>query len=307
MSGASVAVLMGGPDAEREVSIQSGLAVAAALRDAGWLVHEHVIGKLDEAALRSLTGDLVFPALHGPWGEGGPLQTLLESDGRPFVGSSAAVAALCMDKAETKALAESLGIATPAWSVVRERRGCPLPPPVAIKPNDDGSSIDLHLCDSQSSADEAVNAMVSDRGSALVERWVSGRELTVGVVCGEPLPIIEIVSSSGVYDYAAKYDRDDTRYIVDPPLEDRHRERMIESTRVLCAQAGIRHVARVDYLLDEDGPWLLEINTMPGFTSHSLLPMAADAQRWDMPTLCDRLVRAAIWSDTAPSVFTPKS
>ncbi|MDP6479967.1 MAG: hypothetical protein QGI75_07985, partial [Phycisphaerales bacterium] len=97
MNGASVAVLMGGPDAERKVSIQSGLAVAAALRDAGWLVHEHVIGKLDEAALRSLTGDLVFPALHGPWGEGGPLQTLLESDGRPFVGSPAAVAAVCMD------------------------------------------------------------------------------------------------------------------------------------------------------------------------------------------------------------------
>lgn len=285
---------MGGPDAEREISIQSGREVAAALRTAGWTVHEHLIDRLDEVSLGSLAGDIVFPALHGPWGEGGPMQELLEQDRRPFVGSPASVAAMCMDKGRTKNLAESLGIATPRWSVLSECWGCPLPPPVVIKPNDDGSSIDLHRCDTQSAADEAVNAMVNDRGSALVEQWITGRELTVGIVCGVPLPLVEIVPSSGVYDYAAKYDRDDTRYIVDPPLEDNHRERMIESTSVLCEQAGIRHLARVDFLLDHEGPWLLEINTMPGFTSHSLVPMAAKARGWDMPALCDRLVRAAL-------------
>jgi D-alanine-D-alanine ligase len=284
---------MGGPDAEREISIQSGRAVAAALKRAGWAVHEHVIDRLDEAALRSLAGDIVFPALHGPWGEGGPLQTLLESDGRPFVGSTASVAALCMDKAETKSLATSLGIATPAWSVVRQPLGCPLPPPVVIKPIDDGSSIDLHRCDTQSASDRAVNTMVDTRGAAMAERWITGRELTIGLVCGEPLPIVEILPHDGVYDYAAKYDRDDTRYIVDPPLDRVHTERMIESTRLLCDRIGLRHVGRVDFLLDEEAPWLLEVNTMPGFTSHSLLPMAASARGWDMPSLCDRLVRSS--------------
>lgn len=294
MSGEQVAVLMGGPDAEREVSMQSGRAVAAALRDAGWDVHEHVIDQPGERQLRSLAGDVVFPALHGPWGEGGPLQTLLEQDERPFVGSTAAAAALCMDKGRTKTLAESLGIATPTWVLVRASRGCPMPPPVVIKPNDDGSSIDLRFCDSQQDADETADAMVDDRGSALVERWITGRELTVGVVCGRALPIVEVVPHGGVYDYAAKYDRDDTRYIVDPPLEPMHTERMIESATALCEHASVRDVARVDYLLDEDGPWLLEINTMPGFTGHSLLPMAAKAHGWDMPALCDRLVRAAL-------------
>jgi len=299
MSRAAVAVLMGGPDAEHAVSIGSGSAVAAALRSAGWTVHEHVIDQPDARQLGSLAGDIIFPVLHGPWGEGGPLQALLEQDSRPFIGSPAEAAARCMDKGRAKQLAAELSIATPTWALIHAADGCPITPPVVVKPNDDGSSVDLQRCDTADEADAAVNTMVQARGAALVEQWIVGRELTVGIVCGDPLPIVEIVPHGGVYDYAAKYHRDDTQYIVHPPLDPKHAEHMIESAVALCEQAGVQDVARVDYLLDKDGPWFLEINTMPGFTDHSLLPMAAMAVGWDMPTLCDRLVRAAQRSGSA--------
>lgn len=294
MSTHRIAVLMGGPDAERAVSIRSGQAVSSALAEANWAVEQHIIDRIDASQLAALSGDVIFPVLHGPWGEGGDLQALLETNGRPYVGSSPTAAATCMDKDRTKTIAASLGIATPNWKLVQHAQPCPLPPPVVIKPHADGSSIDLHLCSSQDQADAAIASVVRAHGAALVERWITGREMTVGIVAGETLPIVEIVPARGVYDFAAKYDRDDTQYLVNPSVDQDDATAMVKAARMLCQTIGARDVARVDFLLDQAGPWLLEVNTMPGFTDHSLLPMAAKAHGWDMPSLCDRLVRAAI-------------
>ena len=294
MNGPAVTVLMGCPDGERPVSIGSGTAVAAALRDAEWTVHEIVIDRPDQDDVAQLPGDILVPVLHGPWGEGGPLQRLLEADGRPFVGAGSNAAARCMDKHALKTLASSLGIETPPWTVLTEPCELAIEPPLVVKPVAEGSSLGLTMCHSEAEARDAASALIAARGAALVEQRIHGRELTVGVVDGEALPIVEIAPVTAFYDYEAKYVRDDTSYVVDPDLPDRAQIDLAERSLRLCEAAGVSSLARVDFLLDERGPWMLEVNTMPGFTSHSLLPMAAQAAGLPMASLWDRLVRAVM-------------
>lgn len=301
----SVLVLAGGPDDEHPVSLQSAAGVAAALRDAGAAVHNVTIQRPTQAELAALPGEVVFPVLHGSFGEGGPLQDLLVADGRPFVGSGPIAARVAMDKMATKLVAATLGIATkPACVFKVGDTVSPLDMPVVIKPAHDGSSVGLHLCHDAAEwglAQAAASRDIAARpGRAyMVESMVRGRELTVGLLEREgtltAFPLIEIAPVSGVYDYAAKYDRDDTRYVVDPKLPDGVAERCREWALTLAAAIGVRHLGRVDYLLDSDGDvWLLEANTMPGFTGHSLLPMAARAAGLEMPALCAHLIRVAM-------------
>ena len=303
---AHVAVLMGGPDAERDVSIASGTAVAESLERAGLAVQAVCIDRPAVHELEAIEADVFFPVLHGPWGEGGPLQELLESTGRPYVGSPPSAAATCMDKDATKHLARDMDIATPDWVVARTP-GCPLDGPVVIKPVDDGSSIALTLCCTAEEAESAMCALIADRGAALVERWVRGRELTVGIVNDRALDIVESIAPDGVYDYAAKYHRDDTRYEMDPELDQTIAQRIQEDAVRLCAAAGVRDLARVDFMLDARGAWMLEVNTMPGFTTHSLLPMAAAHAGMDMSKLCRVLVDAALERVTADVERPPGS
>ncbi|VAX37649.1 D-alanine--D-alanine ligase, partial [hydrothermal vent metagenome] len=285
----SVLVLCGGPDAEHPVSLQSAEGVTEAFGRVGAEVHRVVIDRPTVEELATLPGEVVFPVLHGCFGEGGPLQDLLEKLGRPFVGSGGRAARMAMDKLATKLLALSLGIATKPVCVFHpDDPVCPLPLPVVVKPVREGSSVGLHLCASEAawaSAHSKVSRDISEHpGRAyMVEPMVRGRELTVGVL-EEPggfvaLPTIEIVPAEGVYDFAAKYDRDDTRYVVNPEFRAGETPApLAEAAVALAAALGVRHLCRVDFLLDEAGePWLLEANTMPGFTSHSLFPMAAAA------------------------------
>lgn len=308
----SVLVLGGGPDAERPVSLQSAASVADALRAAGATVHDVTIDQPDAAALAALPGDVVFPVLHGGFGEGGRLQTLLEPSGRPYVGAGPRAARVAMDKLATKMLAATLGIATKPACVLDVRDAvCPLPLPVVVKPVHDGSSVGLHLCRNAAAWDAARAAVAADVQSRpgrvyMIEPLIQGRELTVGLLEREgrlqPLPLIEIAPVGGVYDYQAKYDRDDTRYLVDPDLPRGVADRCRDAAVRLAEAIGVRHLSRVDFLLDADAtPWLLEINTMPGFTSHSLLPMAARAAGIDMPQLCAHLVTAAARTAAAPA------
>lgn len=311
-----VLVLGGGPDAEREVSLISSQGVADALAESGrFAVQRVVIDHVSIDDLADMPGDVVFPVLHGGWGEGGPLQDLLEADGRPFVGSMARAARTAMDKLATKLHAEAIGIPTPEVFVLDRRDpACPLPLPVAIKPVHDGSTIGLHLCRTEQDwarARQAIDAetFMGDASTAgrtyMIEPLVGGgkaRELTVGVLDDDALPVIEIRPAEGLYDYEAKYTREDTAYLIDPTLPAGVRERIQDQTLRLAQRLGIRHVARSDFLLDEDGTaWLLEINTMPGFTGHSLVPMAAAHAGLGMPELCTRLVNLAIrdhvWTD----------
>ncbi len=300
----SVLVLAGGPDAEHEVSLQSADGVAEALRVAGAEVHRVVIDRPTREDLAALPGEVVFPVLHGSFGEGGPLQDVLETLGRPFVGSRAHTARMAMDKLTTKLLAAQLGVATKPACVFNPSDGtCPLELPVVVKPVHDGSSVGLHLCADAEAWSRAHAAVARDitqhPGRAyMVESMVVGRELTVGILEEAAgyvaLPMIEIVPCSGVYDYEAKYDRDDTRYVVNPDIAQPFLDRCQRAAVSLAEALGARHLCRVDFMLGTNNKsWLLEVNTMPGFTTHSLFPMAAAAYGLEMPALCAHLIQTA--------------
>lgn len=297
-----VMVLAGGPDRERAVSLRSGAQVSAALRAAGHAVEQHDVNESDLAALERFGawgGDVVFPVLHGPWGEGGGLQRLLDERGLVYVGTRGPAARVCMDKAATKATLEAAGLPTPAHQVCAPGEPITLEPPVVIKPTGEGSSIGMAICHDAEALRSARRSLEAEYASLLVERYVAGREVTVGVLeraAGEPvaLPPIEIVPQSEFYDYHAKYDSDETHYRFEIDLPRATLERLGEMALATHRAVGARHLSRVDFLVDDAArPWILEINTLPGFTTHSLLPMAADRYGLTLPALTDHLVRLA--------------
>jgi D-alanine-D-alanine ligase len=289
-----VLVLKGGPDAEREVSIKSGAQVAAALARANAQVNEITIDRLELAELQALSGDVIFPVLHGPWGEGGPLQEILEQDGRPYVGCGPEAARLAMDKTATKNSVAQIGVPTPAACEVVMGKPITVKLPLVIKPSNDGSSVDLRICRTPEELVSARQQLEGRRPRLLAEEYIQGREFTVGILNGKVLPLIEIKANSGVYDYQAKYLRNDTQYILEPDISTELKDAMNRYS-LLCWQGlGLRDVARVDFMADERGPWFLEVNTMPGFTDHSLVPKAAKHAGISMEQLVLELAQGAL-------------
>ena len=289
-----VLVLKGGPDAEREVSIKSGSQVAAALARANAHVNEITIDQLDLADLRALDGDVIFPVLHGPWGEGGPLQELLEQDGRPYVGCQPSAARLAMDKTATKIAVARAGVSTPLACEVLMGKPITVKLPLVIKPSNDGSSVDLRICRTPEELAVARQSLEGLRPRLLAEEFIQGREFTVGILNGKVLPQIEIKANSGVYDYQAKYVRNDTQYILDPKISTELKDAMNRHALLCWHALGLRDVARVDFMADERGPWFLEVNTMPGFTDHSLVPKAAKHGGISMEQLVLELAQGAL-------------
>ena len=271
----NVLVLKGGPDAEREVSLRSGAMVAAALRRAGAQVEEITIDRPGLAEIRAMPGDVVFPVLHGPWGEGGVLQEILEQDGRPYVGCTPRAARLAMDKPASKRAVAEDGVPTPASQVIRAGDALTLGAPLVLKPCDDGSSVDLRVCATAEDAARARSELHTRRPVLLAESFIEGRELTIGLLEDRELPLIEVRPKCGLYDYEAKYNRNDTEYRLDPELPPGVAESIRKWARMAWTRLGLRDVARMDFMLDARGPWFLEANTMPGFTDHSLVPKAA--------------------------------
>ncbi len=307
----TVLVLMGGPDAEREVSLCSGKEVAAALRQSGkFNVVERIIDKPTLGELSAMASEtrvnVVFPVLHGHWGEGGPLQELLEKLGLPYVGCKPQAAKLAMDKLITKSLLAEMGVPTPPSRQLMADDECDLAPPLVLKPVDDGSSVDLRICRTVAEVEWGRKELHPKRGRLMAERYIKGRELTVGILCGKALPLIEIVPNVEFYDYEAKYTREDTKYVIDPPLPAGVNEKCAKMAMAAFERLGCRDIARADIMLDGDGqPWFLEINTMPGFTTHSLVPMAARKIGLEMPELCAKLVETALERGTGPSLSGP--
>lgn len=295
-----VAVLGAGPDMEREVSIDSSTGVTKALIEAGYDARLHLIDAPE--SLTHIPGEVIFPVLHGRWGEGGPLQDILQRDGRPFVGCGPMAARFCMDKIATKLEAARLGVRTPPACLYNHADRVAMDLPFVMKPALEGSSVGLSICSTEADAARAVEAARRDLKQhpgqvTMVERLIRGRELTCPIIEREgqltALPIIEIRPAEGVYDYEAKYKRDDTVYIVQP--DDIDAIPIQNDTLMLARALGVRHLCRADYILDEAGRhWLLEINTMPGFTSHSLVPQAAAHVGMPMPALCAHLVKLAL-------------
>ncbi|MBI1337449.1 MAG: D-alanine--D-alanine ligase [Phycisphaera sp.] len=299
-----ILVLAGGPDKEREVSLVSGASVAKALAEAGHEVTQSDIGpdKLDclDRFARA-KGDVIFPVLHGPWGEGGGLQRILDKRGLIYVGSRAPAAELCMDKAATKRVLSSHDLPTPRFCVVSPRSRVNIELPLVLKPITEGSSIDLFICKTADQLAKAQSALTGKYDHVLAEQFVAGCEMTVGVIDTEEGPTalspIRIVPATAFYDYQAKYTREDTLYLLDPAEVGLPKETLDELRRLATLAhtfTGCRHLSRVDFIVSpEAGPMILEINTLPGFTSHSLLPKAAAHRGMPMPRLVDHLVTLA--------------
>jgi len=305
-----VLVLMGGPDGERDVSLDSGAEVARAL-DAGGAFEAVplVIDRIDIEGLRAHKPDLVYPVLHGPWGEGGELQRILEQledeDGVPFVGPKSRAAAIAMNKLATKMHAMRLEIRTPRAREVLRRELIDIEPPLVLKPSNDGSSLDLRICRTQQEVMLARAELEARRPSLMAEEYIAGREMTVGIVNGELLPIVEIIPPGEYYDYEAKYKSDKTRYQIEPELDEEIAEEMRRATRAIYSALGLRDAARADFIVNDHGAWFLEINTAPGMTTHSLVPMAALRTGVKMPELCTAVARVALTRDDDRTMRAP--
>jgi D-alanine-D-alanine ligase len=291
-----VTVLYGGPSAEREVSLVSGRAVAKGLRDAGHTVHEvDVRPETLEAALNH-QADVVFPVLHGTWGEDGQLQAILEQRKIPFVGSGAAASRLGMDKAATKLVWEKAGLPTPPYELVTKANPVTaIKAPCAVKAVASGSSVDVYICQDQAAADKALTTLLEKYGQALVEKFIKGPELTVGLLEEKALAPIRIIAKVEFFDYEAKYKRNDTEHRFDTGLPIDLVEKCQRLAEKGNAVVGARDLARIDIMIDErtQQPYMLEINTLPGFTPKSLLPEAAGHSGITFPQLVDRLVKRA--------------
>jgi D-alanine-D-alanine ligase len=299
MNFGKVAVLMGGKSAEREVSLKSGGMVLKALQQKG--VGAHGFDPKERSIEDLVRGrfDRAFIALHGRFGEDGTLQGILEWLGIPYTGSGVLASALAMDKVRTKRIWSAEGLPTAPYAVltkdsdfkaIARRLGTPL----FVKPASEGSSVGMSKVKRASDLEEAFALAVNYDPVVIAEKFIAGPELTVAIVGDEVLPIIRIETPREFYDYEAKYIADDTRYLIPCGLP-KAKEKQLQA---LCLKAfralGCRGWARVDLMLDRQGrPYLLEINTSPGMTDHSLVPMAARAVGISYEDLCVRILEMA--------------
>jgi D-alanine-D-alanine ligase len=301
-----VAVLMGGRSAERAISLKSGMAVLQALRSAG--VDAHGLDAADADFARALANDgyaRVFLALHGRGGEDGVVQGLLEVLGLPYTGSGVLASALAMDKLRTKQVWNSAGIPTPPFTPLLDAGAVEalrdtLRYPVIVKPAHEGSSIGISKVDR---ADELLPAwQLASRydGEVFAEQWVTGQEFTAGILGSEALPLIRLETPNTFYDYDAKYQASTTRYLIPCGLEAAREQALQRQALDAFRAVGASGWGRVDFMLDESGePWFIEVNTIPGLTDHSLVPMAARANDIDFTALVCRILDATLGAHTA--------
>jgi len=299
-----VAVVMGGSSAEREVSLDSGRNVLAALKSRGVDAHgiDGIPALLD--ALRAGHFARVFNILHGRGGEDGVLQGALQSLGVPCTGSGVLGSALSMDKIRTKQVWEALGLPTPAFArhVAGDDIGAAIARvglPAVVKPSHEGSSVGITRVRAQSDLPEAVELAARYDGELVIEQMIEGDEYTVGILQGEALPSIHIVPKAEFYDYHAKYVAEDTQYIC-PGLDDTGEAAIRALALSAFNAAGCSGWGRVDVMRDGAGKFLLlEVNTTPGMTSHSLVPKAARAVGIGFEELCWRILETS-FAEGAP-------
>ena len=305
-----ITVLFGGPSSEREVSLKSGRAVAQALSDCNHKVYQADIGPENLVALER-PADVIFPVLHGSFGEDGQLQAIMEARGLRFAGCDARSSRLAMDKYASKQafLRDGITTATSVLIKASNPRGqapaglettikeaietCSLP--LVIKPNAEGSSIGVVIARDEASAESAINDVIKSYGDCLVEKFIPGREFTVGILGETPLPVLEVKPAGGFYDYHAKYIANTTEYLFDFDLEPGAVESLQEDALAAFKSLGCRDFGRIDVIRTAAGRnYILEINTIPGFTDHSLLPKAAARAGLSFAELCDRIVRMTL-------------
>lgn len=299
-----VGVMMGGCSSEREISLKSGQAVTEALRGSGWNVFPLELSSETEGEVRRLVAahavDVVFVAMHGGFGEGGPLQNILERMRISFTGPAAVPSRLAMNKIASRRCFQRAGLHVAAARVLTKfhrwfLRPTSLKYPVVVKPTSQGSSIGVSFVSGPRVLRQAVDEAFRFDRTVLVEDFIRGREVTVSVLNGQALPIVEVVPKKSFFDFQAKYEKGMTEYLVPAPLDPAVANRIQEDAVKAYHALGCRHLSRVDMMVTEDDtPYVLEVNTIPGMTQMSLFPKAARAAGMSFDQLCGYLVELAL-------------
>jgi len=298
-----IGVLLGGPSSEKEISLKSGRAVCAGLSSLGLeavpveIVTDDIAA--NERLLKESGTNCAFIALHGYFGEDGRIQEILERIGLPYTGSGPAASRLCMDKVASREVFLKKGFNVPRGVVFNRREGFrpaaleELAFPLVVKPACNGSSIGVSFADDLKQAEEAARAAFLLDDKVIAEEFVGGKELTVGILAGRALPVIGIVPQKRFFDYEAKYKKGITEYEI-PAVIARESAAVAQAAALKAHNAlGCNGCSRVDIILSEKGPVILEINSIPGMTETSLLPKAAAIEGIDFPHLCLRLLELA--------------
>jgi len=303
-----VGVLLGGLSSERSVSFKSGRAVAEALRSRGYEVVEIDVDYDIDQQLRRESIAIAFPVLHGKWGEDGCIQGLLECLGIPYTGPSVFAASLTMDKVTTLRLLRGAGLPVPEGLLVdraaldRGELDLSFDLPAIVKPVREGSSYGITRVSQRADLEAAIEQALSLDDRVLVEECLDGPELTVGILGGRDLPVVEIAPAEGWFDFEAKYTRGACEYFVPARIDDALTAEVRAMSLKAAQLTGCTNCARVDVMAGGTrGPRILEINTIPGMTGTSLLPMAAAAEGIDFEEVCHRLVQTAALHNGAPS------
>jgi len=298
-----IAVLMGGTSAEREVSLRSGHAVAEALRSRGHQATEIDITAEDISPVVSAAPEVAFIALHGEFGEDGGIQAMLEDAGIPYTGSDPQASRAGMDKMASKCFFITHDVPTPPFRLVTSTQqwnyiaeavdeiGFPL----IIKPLRQGSSIGISIVQKKDEVASALSCAFKYGHQALLERFVTGREFTVGILGNQPLPVIELRPRQPFFNYEAKYSDSETEFITQPEISRDTYEQLQEMSAAAHMALGCCHLSRVDLMLENDGcAYVLEVNTIPGCTKRSLLPLAAREAGMSFAEMCERIIEMAL-------------
>jgi D-alanine-D-alanine ligase len=288
-----VVVLLGGPGSEREVSLRSGAAVAGALRSLGAIVEEVDVRTTDLALPPGV--DLAYNMVHGTFGEDGQIQEILERLSVPYTGEGIKGSHLAFDKILSKTRFDAEGVPTGQWHVIDSSKNPRFDPPFVVKAPRQGSSVGVHIIKDLASLPAALEDCFRFGNQVLVEEFFPGRELTVGILGEEALPVIEIVPNEGFYDYQHKYTKGASQYFV-PAEIGAEATKAVQDTALAATRAlGLEVYSRVDVLLAADGRLnVLEINTIPGMTETSLLPKAAAVAGLNFPALCERIASLSL-------------
>ncbi|MEW5895141.1 MAG: D-alanine--D-alanine ligase [Candidatus Omnitrophota bacterium] len=302
-----VGVLMGGCSSEKKISIKSGEAVLKALKESGVTAMPVVIESendaVNEEKIAGAGIDVAFIAMHGRYGEDGGIQTLLEKMVIPYAGSGPEASRRAINKAVTQQMLRRTGLPVADFIVVKREQLSSLPQlmkvfnngPVVVKPVSQGSSIGVHIVHQPADLNGAVSDAFQYDQEILIEKFIHGRELTVGILADKALPVVEIRTKSEFFDYEAKYQKGMTEYIVPAELNPETAGTIQEAALKVFRVIGCRDFSRIDFLLSDcEQPYILEVNTIPGFTGTSLLPMAANCAGLDFQQLCLTLVGMAL-------------
>ena len=299
-----VAVLLGGVSAERDVSLVSGAAVLKALQEKGVDAHAVDANPDNIGELKAQGFDRAFVVLHGRWGEDGVVQGALEAVGMPYTGSGVLGSALAMDKVRSKQIWQSLGLPTAAYRVLTSEQDLEglieeLGLPLFLKPAREGSSVGIGKVSNQQDLLSVYRQAAQVGDDVLAEQFIGGAELTVGILNGQALPTVRMSTENEFYDYEAKYQSNDTQYFCPAGLPDEKENEIRELALKAFNALGCKGWGRVDVMLSVDGePLLLETNTVPGMTDHSLVPMAAKATGLSFADLVVQILRTSASDET---------